>query len=72
MNVHDDLQGPFSTSEAITNFKKQFRSKTGVDWKDRLGMEPKAEKYFFIGMCHSVYTIQFATMFTSWDRAGLW
>ncbi|KAE9409403.1 PARP-domain-containing protein [Gymnopus androsaceus JB14] len=47
-NGKTQMKGPFSTSEAITNFKKQFRSKTGVDWKDRLGMEPKAEKYFFI------------------------
>ena len=31
----DSLQGPFAGSTAISEFKKQFKSKTATNWEDR-------------------------------------
>ena len=37
---------PFGTAQqAIDEFKKVFKSKTGNEWKDRAGFEAKAKKY---------------------------
>lgn len=35
------IQGPFTSAQAINEFKKQFKAKSGVDWESRVGMEPK-------------------------------
>ena len=35
------VKGPFPTSTAINEFKKQFKAKAGVNWEDRRGMVPK-------------------------------
>ncbi|KAJ3973280.1 PARP-domain-containing protein [Lentinula raphanica] len=41
-------KGPFSASVAVSEFKKQFKAKAGVTWENRIGMEPKKGKYFFL------------------------
>ncbi|KAF5309111.1 hypothetical protein D9619_012829 [Psilocybe cf. subviscida] len=41
-------KGPFPTSTAINEFKKQFKAKAGVNWEDRRGMVPKKGKYTFL------------------------
>ncbi|KAJ3905195.1 PARP-domain-containing protein [Lentinula edodes] len=41
-------KGPFTSAQAINEFKKQFKAKSGVDWESRVGMEPKKGKYFFL------------------------
>lgn len=39
-------QGPWAPAIAINEFKKQFKSKAGVDWDSRVGMVPKKGTYF--------------------------
>jgi hypothetical protein len=42
IDIGHGCQGPWPASQAVREFKKQFRVKTGVKWESRLGME--AEK----------------------------
>ncbi|KAJ3724305.1 poly polymerase catalytic domain-containing protein [Lentinula guzmanii] len=41
-------KGPFPAAVAINEFKKQFKAKAGALWENRIGMEPKKGKYFFL------------------------
>ncbi|QRW00536.1 poly(ADP)-ribose polymerase PARP protein [Ceratobasidium sp. AG-Ba] len=41
-------KGPFPVKQAITEFKKQFKSKTGANWDDRKNMVPKKGKYIWL------------------------
>ncbi|KAJ1311334.1 hypothetical protein OPQ81_009829 [Rhizoctonia solani] len=41
-------KGPFSPSQAVQEFLKQFKSKTGADWKNRQTMQPKKGKYMWL------------------------
>ncbi|KAF9072659.1 PARP-domain-containing protein, partial [Rhodocollybia butyracea] len=41
-------RGNLPTAQAIAEFKKQFKSKAGVPWEQRIGMEPKSGKYVFL------------------------
>ncbi|KAF8917575.1 PARP-domain-containing protein [Mucidula mucida] len=34
-------KGPFSPTQAVAEFKKQFKAKAGVEWEKRVGMVPK-------------------------------
>ncbi|KAF7306447.1 Poly [ADP-ribose] polymerase [Mycena indigotica] len=42
------VKGPFPSSTAIREFKKQFKAKASVEWEDRVGMVPKAGKYTWL------------------------
>ncbi|KAG7090734.1 hypothetical protein E1B28_009824 [Marasmius oreades] len=42
------FKGPFPASAAISEFKKQFKSKAGVNWEDRVGMVAKKGKYTWL------------------------
>jgi poly [ADP-ribose] polymerase 2/3/4 len=39
--------GPFSLEEALKEFEKKFKDKSGLNWDDR-SAEPKSKKYTFI------------------------
>lgn len=39
-------KGPFPSITAISEFKKQFRSKAGVAWESRIGMVTKPGLFF--------------------------
>ncbi|KAG9014738.1 hypothetical protein FRB94_010585 [Tulasnella sp. JGI-2019a] len=41
-------KGPFPTSQAIGEFEKQFKSKSGVQWRERRTAKPKTGKYTWI------------------------
>ncbi|CUA75523.1 poly [Rhizoctonia solani] len=41
-------KGPFAAKQAIQEFKKQFKSKTGANWEDRKTMVPKKGKYTWL------------------------
>ncbi|KAF9485628.1 PARP-domain-containing protein [Pholiota conissans] len=41
-------KGPFPSSAAINEFKKQFKSKTATAWEDRRGMTAKKGKYMWL------------------------
>ncbi|KAK0473548.1 poly polymerase catalytic domain-containing protein [Armillaria luteobubalina] len=41
-------KGPFPPTAAISEFKKQFKSKAGVAWEARVGMVPKKGKYVWL------------------------
>lgn len=41
-------KGPWSSAMAVNEFKKQFRSKTGVAWEQRSGMTAKKGKYTWL------------------------
>ncbi|KAF8525240.1 PARP-domain-containing protein [Hysterangium stoloniferum] len=47
-NGATQTKGPFSPQEAIIQFKKQFKAKTGTAWEHRHGMVPKKGKYTFL------------------------
>ncbi|KAH9486025.1 Poly [ADP-ribose] polymerase 2 [Psilocybe cubensis] len=47
-NGQTQTKGPFSSSTAVNEFKKQFRSKTAVAWEQRVGMVPKPGKYTWL------------------------
>ncbi|KAF9456807.1 PARP-domain-containing protein [Collybia nuda] len=42
------IKGPWPSSTAIAEFKKQFKTKAGVAWEDRVGMVPKKGKYTWL------------------------
>jgi poly [ADP-ribose] polymerase len=50
-NGQQQKKGPFPTSVAIAEFKKQFKAKAATDWENRVGMTAKKGKYFWIGEC---------------------
>ncbi|THU87772.1 PARP-domain-containing protein [Dendrothele bispora CBS 962.96] len=41
-------KGPFPPATAVNEFKKQFKSKAGVNWEQRVGMVPKKGKYVWL------------------------
>ncbi|CAE6504809.1 unnamed protein product [Rhizoctonia solani] len=41
-------KGPWSPTQAIQEFQKQFKSKAGADWKNRRSMQPKKGKYMWL------------------------
>ncbi|KAL0951402.1 hypothetical protein HGRIS_008098 [Hohenbuehelia grisea] len=47
-NGQNQTKGPFPASQAIIEFKKQFKAKAGVAWEARVGMTAKKGKYFWI------------------------
>ncbi|KAG6903003.1 hypothetical protein C0995_008576 [Termitomyces sp. Mi166 len=47
-NGQNQIKGPWGPQVAIGEFKKQFKSKTAVNWEDRVGMVPKKGKYTWI------------------------
>ncbi|KLO20418.1 PARP-domain-containing protein [Schizopora paradoxa] len=50
-NGQSQTKGPWSTTQAINEFKKQFRSKTGISWemrKDVVANTPRAGKYTWL------------------------
>ncbi|KAF8588473.1 PARP-domain-containing protein [Ramaria rubella] len=44
----NQIKGPWPAAEAIFQFKKQFRSKTGTAWEQRHGMTAKKGKYMWL------------------------
>jgi hypothetical protein len=42
-------KGPWSAAQAVYEFMKQFKSKTGTDWKNRQSMQPKKGTRFNLG-----------------------
>ncbi|PFH54702.1 hypothetical protein AMATHDRAFT_52452 [Amanita thiersii Skay4041] len=44
----NQVKGPFTSQIAVTEFKKQFRSKTGVAWEQRVGMTARKGKYVWL------------------------
>ncbi|KAI0757807.1 poly polymerase catalytic domain-containing protein [Daedaleopsis nitida] len=42
------VKGPWGSSRAVEEFKKQFRSKTLTDWERRVGMVQKKDKYVWL------------------------
>ncbi|TDL28933.1 PARP-domain-containing protein [Rickenella mellea] len=47
-NGASQTKGPFSSSQGVTEFKKQFRSKTATPWEQRKGMTAKKGKYYWL------------------------
>ncbi|KAH8834891.1 PARP-domain-containing protein [Flagelloscypha sp. PMI_526] len=47
-NGQKQEKGPMTSAGAIAAFKKQFTSKTGVAWEDKVGMLPKKGKYVWL------------------------
>ncbi|KAG8718118.1 hypothetical protein FRC08_005891 [Ceratobasidium sp. 394] len=41
-------KGPWSPTQAVYEFMKQFKSKAGADWKNRKTMQPKKGKYMWL------------------------
>ncbi|CUA76808.1 poly [Rhizoctonia solani] len=41
-------KGPWSPAQAVQEFQKQFKSKSGADWKNRRSMQPKKGKYMWL------------------------
>lgn len=42
-------QGPFASSVAVNEFKKQFKAKAGTNWENRVGMVAGKGKYTWLG-----------------------
>ncbi|KAL1740847.1 PARP-1-like protein [Schizophyllum fasciatum] len=42
------LKGPWPPAQAVSEFKKQFKSKAAVAWEQRVGMVAKKGKYFWL------------------------
>ncbi|KJA17358.1 hypothetical protein HYPSUDRAFT_46567 [Hypholoma sublateritium FD-334 SS-4] len=47
-NGQTQLKGPWPASQAVVEFKKQFKAKAGVNWEDRQGMTAKKGKYMWL------------------------
>ncbi|KAF9229724.1 PARP-domain-containing protein [Gyrodon lividus] len=47
-NGQSQQKGPWPSSTAVNEFKKQFRSKTGVAWENRHGMTAAKGKYHWL------------------------
>ncbi|CAL1697247.1 unnamed protein product [Somion occarium] len=47
-NGQQQQKGPFAASLAVSEFKKQFKAKAGVNWEQRHGMVPRKGKYTFL------------------------
>jgi poly [ADP-ribose] polymerase 2/3/4 len=44
-NGQQQKKGPFGSSTAISEFKKQFKAKTATDWDSRVGMTAKKGRF---------------------------
>ncbi|KAJ7651975.1 poly polymerase catalytic domain-containing protein [Mycena polygramma] len=42
------VKGPWPASQAIVEFKKQFKAKAATDWENRVGMKAKKGKYTWL------------------------
>ncbi|THH26583.1 hypothetical protein EUX98_g7607 [Antrodiella citrinella] len=47
-NGQQQRKGPFSSSVAVAEFKKQFKAKTSTNWEQRHGMATKKGKYTWL------------------------
>ncbi|KAL4247742.1 Poly [ADP-ribose] polymerase [Abortiporus biennis] len=47
-NGQQQKKGPFPSSAAVSEFKKQFKAKTATDWENRHGMVAKKGKYTWL------------------------
>ncbi|KAI0668738.1 poly polymerase catalytic domain-containing protein [Trametes maxima] len=45
-NGQSQKKGPWPPGVAVSEFKKQFKAKAGVDWEARVGMAPKKERSY--------------------------
>lgn len=45
-----DYQGPWGPSTGVSQFKSQFKAKSGVEWSNRHGMVAAKGKYTFLGL----------------------